>query len=273
MSASSVRPTSGAQTPSTEKTRRLTSGDKKKAASRLDAINERKWKLRVISSGTSSVLLAKDTEREERLKALKEGWEIANPGRLVRAKELRDNYNRGEGIGASTIGVCIKVRETVTSVGGMTTSLSNVYGVGKTMPSRGGSRNALVTSGSSSIIGNQPRVLNETDLAAREESRNQRAQQYQTLIAAVRRDRLRDKETRAQLKSQQFQPLEQLAQEAERYNREDDTRRLAYRKYMRELEEEARARKLAELAAESAAAEAALPTVVEEDKSKKKGKK
>lgn len=50
------------------------------------------WKLRLISSGTATAVYAKDTEKEERYKAMKESWEGKQPGRLTKAKELRETY-------------------------------------------------------------------------------------------------------------------------------------------------------------------------------------
>ena len=48
------------------------------------------WSVTAVSAGT--LTLAKDTAREEELKALSASWEAAAPGRAVKAKESRDKY-------------------------------------------------------------------------------------------------------------------------------------------------------------------------------------
>ena len=50
------------------------------------------WSVTAVSAGT--LTLAKDTAREEELKALSASWEAAAPGRAVKAKESRDKYRR-----------------------------------------------------------------------------------------------------------------------------------------------------------------------------------
>ncbi|KAH6594261.1 hypothetical protein BASA50_006733 [Batrachochytrium salamandrivorans] len=50
------------------------------------------WKLRIISTDSASLIVSKDTEKEDRLKAIKDLWETASPGRLARARDLRDAY-------------------------------------------------------------------------------------------------------------------------------------------------------------------------------------
>ena len=50
------------------------------------------WKLRLISTDIASLVVAKDTEKDDRYKAIKELWEISQPGRAARAKEVRDFY-------------------------------------------------------------------------------------------------------------------------------------------------------------------------------------
>lgn len=50
------------------------------------------WKLRVITTDTSNVVVAKDTEKEDRFRAFKESWETMQPGRSVRARDAREAY-------------------------------------------------------------------------------------------------------------------------------------------------------------------------------------
>ncbi|KAJ3269871.1 hypothetical protein HDV01_000833 [Terramyces sp. JEL0728] len=57
------------------------------------------WSLRLISTDTSSVLVVKDTEKEDRYKAIKESWETAAPGRMNRARDNRENYLKHSDLG------------------------------------------------------------------------------------------------------------------------------------------------------------------------------
>jgi hypothetical protein len=50
------------------------------------------WKLRLISTDTASLAVAKDTEKEDRYKLIKDSWESAQPGRATKARESRDQY-------------------------------------------------------------------------------------------------------------------------------------------------------------------------------------
>lgn len=52
------------------------------------------WKLRIISSDSSSMVVMKDTEKEDRFRSIKESWESSQPGRSMRANEVRDAYLR-----------------------------------------------------------------------------------------------------------------------------------------------------------------------------------
>ncbi|KAL5034688.1 hypothetical protein BDV3_004205 [Batrachochytrium dendrobatidis] len=67
-----------------------TTGSGQTVANETDLI----WHLRIISTDTATVVAIKDTEREDRQKALKDSWEAASPGRMARARELRDTYIR-----------------------------------------------------------------------------------------------------------------------------------------------------------------------------------
>ncbi|KAI8803173.1 hypothetical protein BJ742DRAFT_909069 [Cladochytrium replicatum] len=54
--------------------------------------NEPTWKLRIVSNDTSGITVFKDTEKEDRHKAIKDSWEQAQPGRALRARDLREAY-------------------------------------------------------------------------------------------------------------------------------------------------------------------------------------
>jgi hypothetical protein len=53
---------------------------------------ELSWNLRIITTDGASITVVKDTEKEDRYKLIKESWEVANPGRLVKAREIRENF-------------------------------------------------------------------------------------------------------------------------------------------------------------------------------------
>lgn len=50
------------------------------------------YKLRFISSDGASLIVTKDTEKEEKYKVIKDSWEAAQSGRAQKAKESRINY-------------------------------------------------------------------------------------------------------------------------------------------------------------------------------------
>ena len=58
----------------------------------VEQTNEPTWKLRLVSIDTASIVVARDTEKEDRHKAIKETWETSQPGRAAKAREARDSY-------------------------------------------------------------------------------------------------------------------------------------------------------------------------------------
>jgi hypothetical protein len=54
--------------------------------------NELFWTLRLITTDNASIIISKDTEKEDRYKAIKDSWEASAPGRIAKARDLRDNY-------------------------------------------------------------------------------------------------------------------------------------------------------------------------------------
>ncbi|KAJ1560371.1 hypothetical protein HK405_007341, partial [Cladochytrium tenue] len=50
------------------------------------------WRLRVFLSDPSVLTIAKDTEKEDRYKMIKDSWEATQPGRAARAREAREAY-------------------------------------------------------------------------------------------------------------------------------------------------------------------------------------
>ncbi|KAJ3390553.1 hypothetical protein HDU92_000392 [Lobulomyces angularis] len=56
------------------------------------ASSEPNWKLRFVSTDSVSLIVTKDTEKEDRYRALKDSWELSQPGRALKAKESREQY-------------------------------------------------------------------------------------------------------------------------------------------------------------------------------------
>lgn len=50
------------------------------------------WHLRLISTDSASIILTKDTEKDDRYRAIKENWETSSPGRMARAREQREQF-------------------------------------------------------------------------------------------------------------------------------------------------------------------------------------
>ncbi|KAJ3017440.1 hypothetical protein HKX48_003542 [Thoreauomyces humboldtii] len=54
--------------------------------------SELTWHLRIISTDSASLAVARDTEKEDRYRAVKDSWETTQAGRAARAREARDLY-------------------------------------------------------------------------------------------------------------------------------------------------------------------------------------
>lgn len=65
---------------------------KKLLGQTLPPSNEDRWKLRIICTEPGSVIIAKDTDKKDSQRALKESWETHQPGRSQIAKEIRESY-------------------------------------------------------------------------------------------------------------------------------------------------------------------------------------
>ncbi|KAJ3113426.1 hypothetical protein HDU96_003399 [Phlyctochytrium bullatum] len=50
------------------------------------------WRLRLISPEVSSLMVSRDTEKEDRYRAIKDSWEASHPGRSAKAREARESY-------------------------------------------------------------------------------------------------------------------------------------------------------------------------------------
>ena len=79
--------------------------------------NEITWHLKVYS--TETIAIIKDTDKEDREKALKASWEQNEPGRAEKAKKSRQKYllqlkqNKGEELTEEELAIVNEVRERV----------------------------------------------------------------------------------------------------------------------------------------------------------------
>ncbi|KAJ3127400.1 hypothetical protein HK098_006389 [Nowakowskiella sp. JEL0407] len=64
-----------------------------------DKNNEPMWRLKVFATDQGNLQITKDTEKEDRYKAIKDSWEVAQPGRASKAREVRENYNKQVEVG------------------------------------------------------------------------------------------------------------------------------------------------------------------------------
>jgi hypothetical protein len=60
--------------------------------STVDSADIPGWKLRIVYPENGNLTIVRDTEKEDKFKAIKAGWEAENPGRIQKAKETRDEY-------------------------------------------------------------------------------------------------------------------------------------------------------------------------------------
>jgi hypothetical protein len=56
------------------------------------SVDDVKWRLRVTTVEPATIIVTKDTEKEDSFKALKESWEQHQPGRMSMSREIRDVY-------------------------------------------------------------------------------------------------------------------------------------------------------------------------------------
>ncbi|KAJ3161058.1 hypothetical protein HDU86_007677 [Geranomyces michiganensis] len=56
--------------------------------------SELTWRLRMISTDVASLAVARDTEKEDRYRLVKDSWEASQQGRAARAREAREQYQK-----------------------------------------------------------------------------------------------------------------------------------------------------------------------------------
>lgn len=66
----------------------------------VPTMDELSWSIKIISTDPANVTLSKDTEKEDRFKAMKESWETAAPGRGIKSKDIREAYMKLTEVGS-----------------------------------------------------------------------------------------------------------------------------------------------------------------------------
>lgn len=273
--------------------------------------NEPAWHLRIISTDTASLAVARDTEKEDRHRAIKDSWEAAQPGRAARARESREAYLRQvesgtirpiviTGIGGKNVpykpwtihGTMAaarlaykqeSVRDSHTSIIHEDKEIDAVPG-----PERNEGPESASISKPPSRIGSaastapvaKPHVLTREEIEARKAQRDALHREYEASQEAIRKARAEDREWRAQIRQLYGEKIEQKLKEVEEFREIDLERRETYRQQViREIEEaQAKMRAALEAAARESAiaaemsAEVDVAPAVTADKDKQKKK-
>ena len=185
------------------------------------------WHLRIITTDTSSLLVQKDTEKEDRFKSMKESWESAQPGRSLRAQELRETYAKWvENASIKPVQYTLPHNPSVS------------YKPWMISKSRPGS------SYSSSAAEGFPIVIKDEDWFIRQQQRENINQDFIRTVDLLKSNRRIDREKRS---TSNFlkEILEKQYNDIDSLTKGDFARRTEYRtRLLREIEEEAAAKAL-----------------------------
>lgn len=255
------------------------------------------WNLRIIATDNTTILVSKDTEKEDRYRAIKESWEVAAVGRMNRARELRENYLKGIESG-SVKPVLIKFEDeslkpwTVIKQNSPKVMFRRDTELKVTEPrltltqrllAQQNSSNPFVTQenkdetnnvNANSVIESvteKPVVLNVGDFEQRAVNRSEKIQMHQERHTETVKTRISEKERRAAIKKKFVEIVETKLRELEFWEKFDQERREGYRQKLIAEAEESNAKLRAALDAASKAAEALEDE--QSDKKKKVGKK
>jgi hypothetical protein len=262
--AESTRPSSRGIKTANEKSSVAGSAKKKKAATpsgieeKTPNFNEPSWHLRIVSIDTASMIVQRDTEKEDRYKAAKDAWESSQPGRSARAQEIRNMYVKAV---ESSIVQPIVIPDASSQSGCKPWTILKPPVVVQDTATK------PMTAKSPSSLN----VIAEDGWATIQEERRQKLQEELSIFEDLRAARKSEKDKRL---SQNVlrDILERQAQEIEELSKADNVRRLDYRaRLLKELDIEAKAieaAKSAEIAALAQVDEAAAL-----EKKKKGGKK
>ncbi|KAI8821854.1 uncharacterized protein EV422DRAFT_619596 [Fimicolochytrium jonesii] len=246
------------------------------------------WRLRLISTDTASLVVARDTEKEDRFRAVKDSWEAAQQGRAARAREARDSYLKqveagtvrpvvitgvgGENVpykpwtihgtrAASRLAVRPRESKFGSSVSMARPSIDNLTSIhsNEGTPPRlpGTSRPpSAPPSRPGTALTRPPRVLSQEEKAAREEERQMQHREHEQYQDTVRKLRAQDREKRSHMRQMYLDKLEEKFKQIDALKETDLSRREVYRqKALREFQE-LQAKAVA--AMEAAARESAL---------------
>lgn len=262
--ADSTRPSSRGIKTANEKGSVAGSAKKKKAATpsgleeKTPTFNEPSWHLRIVSTDSASMIVQRDTEKEDRYKAAKDAWESSQPGRSARAQDIRSLYMKAV---ESSVVQPVVIPDALGQSGCKPWTIIKPSVV----------VHDVVTKPTISKSPSSLNVIAEHGWATIQEQRRQKLQEELSIFEDLRAARKSEKDKRL---SQNIlrDILDRQAQEIEELSKADNTRRLDYRaRLIRELEAEAKAieaAKSAEIAALAQVDEAAAL-----EKKKKAGKK
>ncbi|XP_035685724.1 androglobin-like [Branchiostoma floridae] len=258
-------------------------GDKgEKAASRPPSVqfdtNKPYWMLRLVSDGTAAEELEvkKDTERQEEIKAMKQAWEAAEPGRAVKAMQSRLQFlNKRRKTGGATDKENVAEEEAAGSV--ITTDaasevtaqsrttpvpseidqpvVSEVFSVEPPRPPT--PKDAIQPVDRTPFIKKAtgpPKLIDEEEMVRRQQERMEEIRRFRAFREDVLERREADRLERNRLKERQLQECEEMQAALDRARNAINTPREAYRqKFLeverrkREAEEAAEAAKMAEM--------------------------
>ncbi|TPX58755.1 hypothetical protein SpCBS45565_g07927 [Spizellomyces sp. 'palustris'] len=253
--------------------------------------NEPSWRLRIISTDTASLGVARDTEKEDRYRAIKDSWETAQPGRAARAREARDTYLKQveagiirpifiTGVGGKDVPykpwtihgtmAAARLARRRESMRGSHSSMiredtesetpppppSSAGQYPQTSPSRRSTASPSRAASAESRLMAKPHVLTPEEMTELQAERDSRQQEHERYQESVRKVRAEDREKRAHDRQLFVDKIEEKMKQVEGFKELDISRREAYRqKVIKEIEE---AQAKARAAMEAAARESAL---------------
>ncbi|KAI9208034.1 uncharacterized protein BJ171DRAFT_636543, partial [Polychytrium aggregatum] len=248
--------------------------------------NEPAWKLRLITADPGSLVVVKDTEKEDRYKAIKDSWEAAQPGRAAKAREARESYlkstetlsrgmsvfksNKSTTTKSTPTGRPLTIQSFTEETADESIGTAGTLGVGRLITAESGWTGLSTLPATATPV----HVLTPEDLEQREQARQQKWSAFEKIHDEVRRQRAEGKEYRARWKQLQIDKVDEKQKEVDYYRDLDVKRRDSYRQRIIKEMEDAMARKLA-LEAQRAAeliAEAGGDDMAMQDKDKAKKK-
>ncbi|KAI8907858.1 hypothetical protein EDD86DRAFT_208312 [Gorgonomyces haynaldii] len=244
---------------------------------------EVKWKLRMSSSEPSTLLVAKDTEKEDLYKVIKESWEHNAPGRMNMAREVRETYIKmlEQGgiqpvqirIGESTVKPWHIFKKNPSQVLMVSQKEKKVVAVPSLNEGEESKEVETIVYQSRVMLEKvgTPTVLDPEAINQMQNDQKNLVEDTQKLHQQLKNNRQGDKETRQSEKKMQIDALENKIKELEQWQKTDLSRRDQYRqRLLHEIEEMNAKIKQAQDAAQKAAEALNDPQEDLQDKKKKK---